>query len=112
METQKMVRLGEMSILEKANALEACIAKADLDVEYAINVKWESNAQDDKNQAKVIIQNARELFSTGRLEQLDLEVKADAYATWNIKLDTLLRRFPEYSEEKDLFKEETHIRGL
>lgn len=104
------MRLEDMSILEKATALESCIAKADLDVEYAITVNWGDNAEEEKKQARIVIQNARELFSTGRLEQLDHDVQIDAYATWNVRLDTLLRKFPEYAIEKDIFKEVNNIR--
>lgn len=101
-----MNRLEDMSILEKVTALEACIAKADLDVEYSITVAWgtDQSAEEVKSQARIEIANAKQLFSSGRIDTLDYDVRADAYANWNVKMDNYLRKFPEYSEEKEMFK--------
>lgn len=90
------MRLEDMSILEKANQLEGLIAKADLDVEYAITVAWRNNAEEDKRSAKVLIENARTMFASARINSLDADVRAEAYAKYSTALDSCLMMFPEY----------------
>ena len=90
------MRLEDMSILEKANKLEELLAKADLDQEYANEVAWQNNAAEDKRTAIVTIENARTMFKNPQIESLDIDVQADAYATYNTILDNCLKMFPEY----------------
>lgn len=91
------MRLEDMNILEKANQLEALIAKSDLDTEYSIQVKWIDNPSNTKQQAKVLIDNARLLFQNGRIDQLDYDMKAEAFANYNTQFDSFLKRFPEFA---------------
>lgn len=92
------MRLEDMSILEKANKLEGLLAKADTDVEYAITVAWKNNAEEDKRNAKTIIENARTMFASQRIQSLDLDVRASTYAHYNTLLDSCLKMFPEYAK--------------
>lgn len=90
------MRLQDMSILEKANKLEGLLAKAELDVDYAITIEWKNNAEDDKRTAKIAIENARTMFASPRIKSLDSDVQADTYANYNALLDSCLKMFPEY----------------
>lgn len=91
------MRLEDMNVLEKANQLEALIAKADLNTEYSIQVKWVENPSATKQAAKILIDNTRLLFQSGRINQLDFDMKASAYANYNTQLDSYLKRFPEFA---------------
>lgn len=90
------MRLEDMSILEKADKLEGLLAKADLDVEYAITVAWKNNAEEDKRIAKTAIENARTLYASPKIKSLDLDVQAETYANYSALLDSCLKMFPEY----------------
>lgn len=90
------MRLIDMNVLEKANQLEALIDKSDLDTDYSIQVKWDENPTKTKREAKVIIDNARILFQNGAIDNLDIDMKAEAYANYNTVLDSYLKRFPEF----------------
>lgn len=98
------LRLENIGPVEKANILEAAIARAESDIDYAITVAW----GDDKNEivmnAKIAIKNTRELFQSGRIDTLEYNERAQAYANYNALLDSLLRKFPEYAVENDMFK--------
>lgn len=93
------MRLEDMNILEKANKLESLIAKTDLEPDYSIQVKWLENPSYTKTQAKVLIDNTRLLFQSGRIDSLDIDMKAEAFANYNTQLDSYLKRFPEYELE-------------
>ena len=90
------MKLENMTITDKINALEQAIEKANSEVEYSIQVKWEKDAEDTKNDAHIFIQNAHTLFASGGIDSLDYDVKADAYASYNMRLDSYLRMFPEF----------------
>lgn len=97
------MRLQDMSVLEKADKLEELLNKADLDVDYAITVAWKNNAEEDKTTARIAIENARmmfmetqDIYKDSQIESLDLDVQAEAYATYNTLLDNCLKMFPEY----------------
>lgn len=91
-----MTKLQDLNILEKANQLEALIAKADLDIDYSIQVKWGGSKNDAERDARVLIANTRLLFQSGRIDQLDMEVREKAFANYHTMLDSYLKRFPEY----------------
>lgn len=92
------MRLNDMNVLEKASQLESLIAKSDIDTEYAIQVKWVAeNPTATKYAAKVLIANTRHLFQSGRIDQLDMDMKASAYANYHTQLDSYLKRFPEFA---------------
>lgn len=91
------MRLQDMGILEKANILEGLIARADLDVDYAITIAWKNNAEEDKRMARVVIENARIMFASSRIDSLDSDVRAETYASYNTMLDSYLKMFPEYA---------------
>lgn len=90
------MRLEDMNILEKVNKLEGLLAKADMDVEYAITVAWKNNAEEDKKTARIVIENARTMFASPKIKSLDLDVQASTYADYNVLLDNCLKMFPEY----------------
>lgn len=90
------MRLQDMSITDKVNELEGLIAKAELDVEYSISVAWANGAEEDKKNAKVVIANARTMFASNRIDQLDMDVRAATYANYNTLLDSYLKMFPEH----------------
>lgn len=90
------MRLEDMNILEKASELEALIAKADSEPDYSIEVKWVGNQSDAKKEAKKVIENTRTLFASGGVDAFDMEVRAETYATFNTRLDSFLKMFPEY----------------
>lgn len=94
--------LQNMSILEKVNKLEGLIAKTELDVEYSISVAWLNGAEEDKNNAKVAIKNARTMFASNRIDQLDMDVRAATIANYNALLDTYLKMFPEYINDEEI----------
>ena len=97
-----MIRLQDLSILEKANQLEALMEKADSEVDYSIQVKWGSNKEIIERDARIVIANTRLLFQSDsldypdRLEQLDISVREEAYAHYHSMLDSYLKKFPEY----------------
>lgn len=92
-----MTKLQDLNILEKASQLEALIAKADLDVDYSIQVKWDGNKDVVVRDARVLIANTRLLFQTGGIDQLeDMSVKEEAFANYHTMLDSYLKKFPEY----------------
>lgn len=91
-----MKRLEEMSVLEKADQLEALIAKSDLDTDYSIQVEWDENPAKTKQGAKVLIDNTKILFQSGKINQLDFDMRNEANNNYSIKLDSYLKRFPEY----------------
>lgn len=98
-----------MTIIEKINQLEALTSKADLEVEYAIQVRWLTGAEQDKNDIRVINQNARELFATGRLNMLDYDIVQATYDNYNKRLDAYLTMFPEYSLDFENSSQKRHI---
>lgn len=91
-----MTRLQDMQITEKINALQSLIAKAELDVEYSIQVRWGDNKEQTINEAKTFINNARLLFQNGKIDQLDYDMKQEAFAHYHTKLDSYLKMFPEF----------------
>ena len=91
------MKLEDMQVLEKAEKLEALVARAELDTEYAIQVAWLGERQERINNAKVLVQNAKTLFNGGRIESLESDVRASAYANYHVQLDTYLKMFPEYN---------------
>lgn len=91
-----MTKLQDLNILEKASQLEALIAKADLDVDYSIQVKWDGNKDVAVRDARVLIANTRLLFQKGGIDQLEMSVKEEAFANYHSMLDSYLKKFPEY----------------
>lgn len=91
-----MTKLNELNILEKANQLEALIAKADLDVDYSIQVKWGGNKDVVIRDIRVLIANARLLFQKGGIDQLEMSVREEASDNYHTMLDSYLKKFPEY----------------
>lgn len=90
------MKLEDMQVLEKVAVLEALIAKADLDVGYSTQVKWQEDQLASKSAASVIIDNAKKLFQSGEIDTLDEDVRSGAYALYSAELDKFLRMFPEY----------------
>lgn len=101
------MKLENMTVQEKINQLEGLIAKTDLDVDYAIQVAWKSNAVDTKKDARILIDNARTLFSNGRIDTLDYDVRNQAITNYSNKLDEYLRMFPEYAQDNNLDQGQT-----
>lgn len=92
-------RLEEMSVIEKANVLQSLVAKADLEVDYAIQVKWKTNKDDEIREIGVLLDNTRNLFSTGRIDNLDYDVRNSTIENYNNRLTSYITMFPEYDIE-------------
>lgn len=86
----------QMTIPEKLEALRSCIAKCD-DVEYSVQVALGDNKEETLAELSTLVENGRKLFLTGQIDNLDYDVRQDAYNKWNAKLDEKLSMFPEYS---------------
>lgn len=89
-----------MTIPEKINCLETCLNKAE-NVEYSVQVKWGNNQDETRREIRVAIENARQLFERGRIDQLDYDVRQEAYNKWHNILNAHLRKFPEYYNTQD-----------
>lgn len=103
-----MRKLEDLNIAEKINELESLIAKAELNIDYKIQVALGDEGDAMISKMKTDISNARNLFGpSGRLEQLDYDVKAAAYANYQTLLDSYLKKFPEYAMN-DVITESFH----
>jgi hypothetical protein len=88
----------QMTIPEKLNALEACIAKCE-DLSYAVNAKLGNDKEQELRQMRILVQNGRTLM--GQLDNLEYEARQEAFRTWHAKLNAKLALFPEYSLEQE-----------
>ena len=89
-----------MSVTDKINALEACVAKCE-DIEYSVRAKLGDNKEEKLSEIRVVIQNGRKLFNANAIQQLDIDVRNEAFRTWHTKLNKYLALFPEYSLEQE-----------
>ena len=90
------MKLEDKKKKKKVNVLEGLIARTELETEYSIDVEWLENPEYMKREVKVLIDNCRRLFKNDSIKKLDSDIVADAYATFNTRLDSFLKRFPEY----------------
>lgn len=90
----------QMTIPEKINALQSCVAKCE-DVEYSIQAKLGDNKEQELGEIRNIISNGRMLFISGQIQNLDYETREHAFHTWNELLDKKLSLFPEYALEEE-----------
>lgn len=94
-----MIKLEDMSILEKVSKLESFVAKADLDDEYRRSiVLGDQDYSEFKAYAKTLIANARTLFAMNRIDDLEYNARAEAFGNYNVSLDQVLKKFPEYAQ--------------
>ena len=96
-----------MTIEEKIQALQTCLINSE-DIAYSINVFWGSDPQTSKLEIIQILNNARELLFTGRINQLDYDVRQQTVDNLNALLDSKLAMFPEYRIENQEKLSTTH----
>lgn len=87
-----------MTVPQKLSALAECIAKCD-DVEYSMHATLGDNKEQKLSELRIIVQNGRNLFSSGQLENLDYDVRNEAIRKWHRDLDKALSMFPEYKND-------------
>lgn len=94
------MKLEEMSVVDKLNVLEACIAKADNSVEYSITCAWGQDKEASREKAKSFVEAGKALFNEGRIDKLDYDKRQEAIRDWNAVLDGQLGMFPEFFEKE------------
>lgn len=88
----------QMTIPEKLEALAVCIAKCE-NVEYSIQAALGDNKEEAIRELMTIVDTGRKLFLSGQVENLDYDVRQDAYNKWDTKLTEKLCLFPEYGQD-------------
>ena len=88
----------QMTIPEKLEALAVCIAKCE-NVEYSIQAALGDNKEEAIRELMTIVDTGRKLFLSGQVENLDYDVRQDAYNKWDTKLTEKLFLFPEYDQD-------------
>lgn len=88
----------QMSIPEKISALQECVSKCE-DLSYAVNAKLGDNKEETLKEIRTIITNARTLFLSGQIENLDYDMRQEAFRKWHNVLGSKLALFPEYQVE-------------
>ena len=87
-----------MNLEEKLLLLESLYNKANYNIQYKVQVNWESISPE---KLKTYIDNCRRYLQT--MDKLDYDVREEGIANWHQKLDELLSAFPEYqnAEQND-----------
>lgn len=88
----------QMTIPEKLESLAACISQCD-NVEYSIQARLGDNKEETLRELLIIVENGKKLFMSGSVDNLDYDVRQEAYAKWDNILNEKLSLFPEYSVE-------------
>ena len=100
-----MKDLNNMSLEQKFMELQQCVSKAKVgaenpgstDYEFLINSKLGDNRDDKLAYYESLIAQTRSLMS-GRLSQLDYDVREETMRDINVKLDDALLTFPDYDK--------------
>ncbi|MBE6156284.1 MAG: hypothetical protein E7161_00860 [Firmicutes bacterium] len=89
------MNLNEMSIEEKINILESLITRANTDLDYSLSVRWGQNKETSILELQMLVNGAKELFLTGRINSIDYEERINTVGVWSKALNEALRKFPE-----------------
>jgi len=84
-----------MKIEQKINLLDALLARAINDVYYGMSVSWGQDKEVSIAEMKSLLNNAKLLFSTGRINSIDYEERIKTVGIYNKALNSALRKFPD-----------------
>jgi len=94
------MELSSMNLEQKRNELSRLYNKAELNLEYRIQVAWGNDSEVTRYRIRTLIANYDLLFRTGRIKQLDYENVQGGIAYYSNQFDTYLKMFPEYGVEQ------------
>ena len=91
--------LNQMSIQEKAGTLKNLVNKAKLDFNYAMQLPLGDDRDAKLAHMEILANNASLMFvgDYARVNQLDMDMRQDAFNTYTARLNEALSKFPEFS---------------